>query len=510
MADHRFLSFVVGVVAASTAAAQPPLIGKEFQVNVQTLGQQRDPAVAVEDDGGFAVTWSSLPQPGSSQNVFAQRFRANGSRRGSVFQLSQPDGDGSAIAVDANDDFIVVWRTYDFVAHKSQVLGRRVLSNGAIQSLFTVSTPESLGRLSIDAAADGDFAIAWERNFGLAYARAFDAPNAAKGPEFQVNTSGGSAIYPSTGADEDGNFVVAWWDSTGRDGDQSGIFARRFDTEGLPQSAEFQVNTYTPSAQMSPGAAMAPDGSFVIVWIGFQDYAIHIFGQRFDSNGAPLATEFQVDTATGYPPAQPVVATDARGDFVVAWVSTRYNVNMPRGVFARRFDRDGAVQGDEFQLDAYDNGQPAFPAIAMDASGNAVVVWQAEHDGAGAGIFGRRVGDLIRFDVDGDGMFGALTDAQVLLRYDLGFRGDSLIAGAISEESCTRCDVAAVQTFIEGLGMATDIDGNGQVGPLTDGLLRLRWAFGLEGAGLATGATGIGCTRCAPQAIADYLTIWAD
>ena len=50
-----------------------------------------------------------------------------------------------------------------------------------------------------------------------------------------------------------------------------------------------------------------------------------------------------------------------------------------------------------------------------------------------------------------------------------------------------------------------DIDGDGVVAPLTDGLLVLRFLFGFDGAVLTTGAVGAGCTRCDSEVIVSYL-----
>ena len=219
------------------------------------------------------------------------------------------------------------------------------------------------------------------------FARVFDGSGTAKGPEFQV--SEGSSFYIDAAMDSDGDFVIAWWDPVGKDGNASGIFARRFDDNGQPQSPEFQVNTVTVNHQTEPAAAMAPNGDFVIVWVSPQapSYTFHVFGQRFGSSGEQLATEFQIDAATGYPPQVPDVAIDSRGDFIVTWLSTRYNVDLPRGVFARRFDREGTPQGGEFQLDGHTSSKQRAPAVSMDARGRAIVVWQAERDGSGASIF---------------------------------------------------------------------------------------------------------------------------
>jgi hypothetical protein len=50
-----------------------------------------------------------------------------------------------------------------------------------------------------------------------------------------------------------------------------------------------------------------------------------------------------------------------------------------------------------------------------------------------------------------------------------------------------------------------DVDGNGTVDPLTDLLLGLRYSFGFRGNTLINGAVGVGCTRCDAPSIEAYL-----
>ncbi len=54
-------------------------------------------------------------------------------------------------------------------------------------------------------------------------------------------------------------------------------------------------------------------------------------------------------------------------------------------------------------------------------------------------------------------------------------------------------------------GTAMDIDGNGSVDALTDGLLMLRWQFGLRGAALITGVVAANATRTTSESIEAYL-----
>ena len=88
----------------------------------------------------------------------------------------------------------------------------------------------------------------------------------------------------------------------------------------LRLGAEFQVNTFTDNRQRFPSVATEANGDFVVVWESyFQDgSSVGIFGARFSSAGASLATEFQINTFTSDMQNWPAMAADADGDFIVA------------------------------------------------------------------------------------------------------------------------------------------------------------------------------------------------
>ena len=47
-------------------------IGDEFQINSYTLGDQRFPDIAMNDDGRFVVVWESDGQDGDGWGIFAE------------------------------------------------------------------------------------------------------------------------------------------------------------------------------------------------------------------------------------------------------------------------------------------------------------------------------------------------------------------------------------------------------------------------------------------------------
>ena len=86
------------------------------------------------------------------------------------------------------------------------------------------------------------------------------------GWDFPVNnTTAGHQAWPAVAADADGDFVIAW-SSAGQDGDEGGIYARRFDHLGQPRGNEFPVNTTTAGNQDYPAVAMDAAGNFVVAW----------------------------------------------------------------------------------------------------------------------------------------------------------------------------------------------------------------------------------------------------
>jgi hypothetical protein len=133
---------------------------------------------------------------------------------------------------------------------------------------------------------------------------------------------------------------------------------------------------------------------------------------------------------------------EAAGSFVVSWERL-----YGSGAFARRFDAAGVSQATEFKIDQDPFIQGA-PALAFDGRGDFVAAWPNDGaDGDGYGIFARRFDQDNAGDVDGNGAIDPLTDGLLVLRYLFGFRGAALIVGVVAPD-CTRCTAPAIEAFI--------------------------------------------------------------
>lgn len=137
---------------------------------------------------------------------------------------------------------------------------------------------------------------------------------------------------------------------------------------------EFRINTGTTSGA-APAVAMDAHGGFVVVWMA----GTTIVGRRYDADGAPLGAEFPVSSPGNA--FRPDVAADFDGNIVVAWTRVNGDSDSSDAVFARRHESTGNPRGPEFRVNTVTTGQQADPRVASDGQGGFVVVWEG-HDGS--------------------------------------------------------------------------------------------------------------------------------
>jgi hypothetical protein len=107
------------------------------------------------------------------------------------------------------------------------------------------------------------------------------------------------------------------------------------------------------------------------------------------------------------------------------------------------------------------------------------------------------------WDFDGNGQADALSDGLMMLRYCFGLRDEMVTASAMSTDSPMNSDevIAEIETALE----IADIDNDGEVGALTDGLMLLRYLFGLESEMITNQAIGPNANRTSNEEIQAYL-----
>ena len=119
------------------------------RINSYTTSYQRIPAVGMDADGDFVVAWQSNGSSGG--DTPSRAFRGSASRRpetalGGQFQVNTYTSnfqDSAAIALSADGDFVVVWRSWGSSGGDT--------SDGSIQGQRFRVTGELLGKVFFDA-----------------------------------------------------------------------------------------------------------------------------------------------------------------------------------------------------------------------------------------------------------------------------------------------------------------------------------------------------------------------
>ena len=332
------------------AVGQPA--GSEIQVHSTTAGDQELPVVAVNASGQFAVAWQSAGQDGSGDGIYARVFDATGapiSNETLVNSYTENNQQSPRIAMDDAGNFIVVWESAGQDGGGLGIYAQRLDSDGvAIGSEFQVNTTTASDQREAAVAmdADGDFVIVWRSkdpsSDGI-FGQRYDSNGDAVGGEFLINTVVADAqTVPDVAMDDAGNFVVVW-QSNNEDGDGQGIYGRRYDNTGFPQGGNFRIHTTTAGNQTLPSVSMNGAGEFFVSWEHTDGSGKGIYGQRFNAAGDAIGEELRLNTQTASDQELPSVAMADNGNVVTVWTSGGNQDGDGDGIFGQRLADFGGL-----------------------------------------------------------------------------------------------------------------------------------------------------------------------
>jgi hypothetical protein len=194
------------------------------------------------------------------------------------------------------------------------------------------------------------------------------------GSEVRVNTTTAETqSNPDVALDEAGNFIVVWESGSFFGGFD--VFAQRYDASGTPLGGELQVNTFTNDDQSNPRVEMDADGNFVVVWLSFNQIPPAIFsimGRRFDSGGNPISGEFEV--SVGQTAIFPEMAMAPDGSFLVLWKGRPSGTSGVDSLYVRLYDGSGSPQAPPLQVGTMSGYEFRFDVAAL-SSGGWIVTW---------------------------------------------------------------------------------------------------------------------------------------
>jgi hypothetical protein len=302
-------------LAVSWALGAPPawgvqgIPGDRFQVNlVNWGGDQTNPDVAVQADGGFMIVWED---PVNSGDIYCYAWRPDfpTAPDGRVHQETAGTQEEPAVAPLSNGTYVVVWTDVSVASDRSTRAQLLDASGARIGSSFQVNQYIAGLMLAADVAPMGDgFVAVWSTSAGppgpgadgdvRLDGRTFAANGTPLLGEFQLNI--GIAGWQVSGAVGEkplfGGFDAAWVTDPSpmvAPADDRSIVGRSADASGALAPVETVVASSLEVG--SPDVAYTPIDNHMVVWeqgTGFsaRSYSRFVAGNSFtDASGSGSA-----------------------------------------------------------------------------------------------------------------------------------------------------------------------------------------------------------------------------
>ena len=297
------------------------------------------------------------------------------------------DQDEAVTAVDAQGNFLVVWRADDQDGNGAAIVARRFAARTGLplsgEILINFSTLGDQENPAVAVADDGLFVVVWESPDASGSVGVFGSLRAADGTpivqEFLVNqVTAGDQTNPSVAMRANGDFLVLWQNGSVNAnglGTNEDIFGRIF-VIGTGPGQQFPVNRITLGDQEQPAAAAnRVNGRWLTTWQGLDlvSSIASIFYLELLPDGppAPGILEILLNLLTPGPRRHVAVAANATGEGVAVWEAPDVNGS---GIFARRI-ANGQPTGQQEQVNLSVEGNQRDPSVAIDERGLFVTVW---------------------------------------------------------------------------------------------------------------------------------------
>lgn len=323
-----------------------------FRVNQQGAGDQENPQVVVTSSGSAAFVWQGVS--GGSRRIHARFTDATGQFVTEDIAVSASNHQQQdPVATSLSDgSLVVLWSSHGQDGSLQGVFGQRFAANGTrLGGEFQVNQSVDYNQRTpvVAPTTAGGFAAVWISESGSdisgvfhvdVVGRMYDAAGPV-GNEFRINSGTNICANPSVGATADGGFLVAWGQLTSRVGpngtDSWDILARTFDAGGRVKSSDQRLNSHTYGDQFA--ARVAGGRDYMVVWTSLQqDGSMEgVFGRFVDPDGALLGDELQVNTATANRQFTPTVTAVGEDSFLALW-SGYLGGAQSFEVFGQRYD----------------------------------------------------------------------------------------------------------------------------------------------------------------------------
>ncbi len=270
------------------------------------------------------------------------------------------------IAVDSSGNAVAVWVQNDEI---NSICANRYVAGIGWQTAALVASAGNASDPRVAVDPSGNAIAVWEQDNGIQeniWANRYDVKTGAWGTTKPVETDAGHAFDPQIAVDPSGNAIAVWVQN---DGTWDNIWANQFNaTTGAWGTAEL-IEANAGNAG-SPQVAVGPSGNAIAVWVQNDEIGNGIFASRYDVNTGAWGTAELIETGKG-DAGDPRVAVDASGNAIAVW---QQHDGTRDGIWANRYDVKTGTWGTAELIETGAGGAGS-PQVAVDTFGNAIAVW---------------------------------------------------------------------------------------------------------------------------------------
>jgi hypothetical protein len=339
-------------------------------IETDNSGSTSNPQIAMDSTGNGIAVWSQ--SDGVRRNIWANHYVVG--IGWSTAQLIETDNNGDAnlpqIAVDPAGNGIAVWHQSDGV--RANIWANRYTSGVGWSTAELLESDNSgnatLPQIGVDSSGNG--IAVWEQSDGVRFnisASQFDPDTGWSTAEPIEIDNTGSAFIPQIAVDSSGNGIAVWGQS---DGLRNNIWSNRFVAGTGWQSAELIESGDAGSAE-SPRIAVDPSGNGMAVWSQSDGTIFNIHANRYIA-GEGWSSDQIIDTGNIGSTFFPRVALDSTGNGLVIWEQVTIIFSS---TWSNRY-KAGAGWTGALLLESDESGSAEDADLAVNPSGNAIAVWQ--------------------------------------------------------------------------------------------------------------------------------------
>ena len=289
-----------------------------------------------------------------------------------------------AVALAQDGSALIVYQGLESDTKELRLLDRRGLPVGDVQ-YPGLPVGDGGGETQALATLKTGLGALCLSNSSQVLCRKIDTRTGLAGPPFPADPAGLRDLAPAVALLPDGRIGVAWLRLASDDTGASirHILFRCFDPNGTPLNGPVELASLRD--ELGAGLALAALGSdrFAVVWFGWEVDGDQngVAGTIVSAAGDELVPSFRVNQFVAGNQQTPAIASDAAGNFVVVWESVDQDGSLG-GIYGQRFDDRGAKVDGEFQVSSGSDSDQVQPSVAMDQAGNFVVAFYSTQESA--------------------------------------------------------------------------------------------------------------------------------